>query len=183
MILVLGKARSHRAPNLDYSRGWVTWVNWYFTKKLCIRCNAQVSSLSWWSCQSLVAHSCGLPNHPNSFCEGMFQLNAKFDADMLLYSLRHLSVMPTQYACSLSGIYCPHLVRWGCHCSHMCIPVHSPWLPGYIDVQTVLVIINDGWTFSRQTSYKAGITISFSQMKDLDVWKMRYLSKVTQQWG
>ena len=28
------------------------------------------------------------------------------------------------------------------HCSHMCIPVHPPWLPAYMDVvQTVLVIL------------------------------------------
>ena len=28
------------------------------------------------------------------------------------------------------------------HCSRMHIPVHSPWLPGYIDLtQTVLVIL------------------------------------------
>ena len=40
--------------------------------------------LSWWSCQSPIAHSCGLLNHPNSFCGGMFKLNAKFEADLLL---------------------------------------------------------------------------------------------------
>ena len=43
----------------------------------------------------------------------------------------------------LNRIYCPHwLVQWSCHCSHMCIPVHSPWLPGCMDVtQTILVIL------------------------------------------
>ena len=34
-------------------------------------------------------HSCGLLNHLNSSHEGMFKLNAKFDADSLLYSLSH----------------------------------------------------------------------------------------------
>ena len=44
--------------------------------------------------------------------------------------------------CSLSGIYHPHcLVQWGCHCSCMCIPVHSPWLPGYSDVTLNILII------------------------------------------
>ena len=43
----------------------------------------------WWSCQSPVAHSCNLLNHPNSFLRGMFKLNAKFGADSLLYSLSH----------------------------------------------------------------------------------------------
>ena len=37
----------------------------------------------------------------------MFKLNAKFDADSLLYSLI-LDVTATQYACSLNGIYHPH---------------------------------------------------------------------------
>ena len=54
-----------------------------------------------------------------------------------------LNTMATQYTCSLNGIYCPHwLVQWSRHCSRMCIPVHSPWLPGYINVaQTILVIL------------------------------------------
>ena len=31
----------------------------------------------------------GLLNYPNSFCRGMFKLNAKFDASFLLYWLSH----------------------------------------------------------------------------------------------
>ena len=54
-----------------------------------------------------------------------------------------LNAMATQYTCSLSSIYHLHrLVQWSHHCSHMSIPVHSPWVPGYIDaVQAVLVIL------------------------------------------
>ena len=54
-----------------------------------------------------------------------------------------LNVMVTQYTLSLNSIYRPHwLVQWSYHRSCMCIPVHSPWLPGYIDVtQTVLIIL------------------------------------------
>ena len=54
-----------------------------------------------------------------------------------------LNVTATQYTCSLRGIYCPHwLVQWSHHCSCTFIPVHSPWLPGYIDVTwTVLIIL------------------------------------------
>ena len=37
----------------------------------------------------------------------MFKLNAKFDADSLLYLLI-LNVTATQYTCSLNSIYCPH---------------------------------------------------------------------------
>ena len=64
-----------------------------------------------------------------------------------------LNVTATQYTCSVNGIYCSHwLVQWSCHCSHMCIPVHSPWLPGSIDVmQTTIVYIKKGWTCFGQT--------------------------------
>ena len=107
-----------------------------------MRRDTWASVLSWWSCQSLVVHSCGLMNHPNSFHGGMFKLNAKFDADSLLYSV-FLNVRATQYTCSLKGICHPHwLVQRSRHCSHMLIPVHSPWLPGYIYItQTILVIL------------------------------------------
>ena len=81
--------------------------------------------------------------HLNTFCGGMFKLNAKSDADSLLYSLSHFECEAHTDACSLNGIYHPHwLVQWSRHCSHMLIPVHSPWPAGYIDVlQTVLVIV------------------------------------------
>ena len=63
---------------------------------------AWVGALSWWSCQSPLAHRCGLLNHPNSFSEGMFKLNTRFDADSLLYffshfeCISHIVHMPTQ---------------------------------------------------------------------------------------
>ena len=52
-----------------------------------------------------------------------------------------LNATATQYTCWLKGV--THwLVQWSHHCSHMCIPVSSPWLPGYIDVmQTILIIL------------------------------------------
>ena len=54
-----------------------------------------------------------------------------------------LNVTATQHTHSLNCIYSPQwLVQWGCHYSQMCIAVHCPWLPGYIDVaQTILVYI------------------------------------------
>ena len=54
-----------------------------------------------------------------------------------------LNAIATQYTCSLNGIYRPHwLVQWSYHYSHMSIPVHSPWLPAYLDfTQTVLIIL------------------------------------------
>ena len=53
-----------------------------------------------------------------------------------------VNAMATQYPCSLNGIYCPHWpVQWS-DCPCMCIPVHSPWLPRYINaVQTILVML------------------------------------------
>ena len=60
-----------------------------FCKKTLHRQDVWMGTLLWWSCQSPVAQSCDLLNHPNNFCEGMFKLNAKFDADWSLYSLRH----------------------------------------------------------------------------------------------
>ena len=40
----------------------------------------------------------------------------------------------------------------------MHIPVHSPWLPGYMDVaQTVLIILTMVGFFSRQTLYNSSI--------------------------
>ena len=56
-----------------------------------------------------------------------------------------LNAMTTQYTCSLNGTYlCHWLVQWGCHYSRICIPVpvHSPWLPGYIDVTQAVLLIN-----------------------------------------
>ena len=37
----------------------------------------------------------------------LFQLNAKFDADSLLYLLI-LNAMATQYTCSFNSVYCSH---------------------------------------------------------------------------
>ena len=88
-VLVLGKARSCRMPNLGCRGCWVTWLIWCFTKNLCTRPDAWAGVLSWWNCQSPVAHSCSLLNPLNSFHRGIFKLNAMYDADSLLYSLSH----------------------------------------------------------------------------------------------
>ena len=139
--------------------GWVTWVIWCFTKKLCMRHDAWVGTLLWWSCQSPAAHSCGPESHPNSFGGGMLKLNAKFDADSLLYSLshyacdshtvhilteRHLPPPPTSTVKSLfthvhsSPLSLVARLHW-CHANHSCY-------------------VNNGCTFSRKTSYKQGAT-------------------------
>ena len=133
--LVLGKARSCRAPNLGCRGHWVTWVIWCFTKNLCTRRDAWVGALSWWSCQSPVAHSCAFRIIWIVSVEECPSLTQNL---MQVYCSAHsviLNVTATQYTCSHSSVYCPHwLVQWSRHCSHMHIPVHSPWLPGYINV-------------------------------------------------
>ena len=53
-----------------------------------------------------------------------------------------LNTMTTQYRHSVNGVYRPHwLVQWSYHYSHLHIPVHSPWLPGYIHVMLTILII------------------------------------------
>ena len=52
-----------------------------------------------------------------------------------------LNVIVTHYTCSLNGVYHPQwLVQWSRHCSRICIPVHSPWLPSYINVTQIALI-------------------------------------------
>ena len=81
--------------------------------QLCIRCDTWAGTLSWWSCQSPVAHSCSLLNHLNSFHGGMFKLKAKFDADSWLYSLSHFECDDHTIQCALISIYSPHwVVQW-----------------------------------------------------------------------
>ena len=61
-----------------------------------------------------------------------------------------LNAMATQYTYSLNGIYHPHwLVQWRHHCSHMCIPVHSSWLPGYIRVAQTNILTLAGLFLDR----------------------------------
>ena len=54
-----------------------------------------------------------------------------------------LNALATLYTYSFNNVYCSHwLVQWSLPCSPMHIPVHSLWLPGYIDVvQTILIIL------------------------------------------
>ena len=53
-----------------------------------------------------------------------------------------LNAMATQYTCSRNGVYRSRwLVQWSHHCSHTCIPVHSPWLPGYVNITQIILII------------------------------------------
>ena len=141
MILVLGKARSCMVPNLC-CRGAES-PGWYDVSP----------KHSAWDMMWEQVHCCDeAANHQLPiaaafwitgivFVEEYSSLMQKSDADLLLYSVT-LNATATQYTCSRSGVYCPHwLALWSRHCSPMCTPVHSPWLPGYTDVtQTTLLI-------------------------------------------
>ena len=132
----------------------ITWVIWCFAKILCAGHGAWVDLL-WWSCQLPVAHGYGLLSNLTSFHWGMFKLNATLDTDLLLYLLSHFECDGHAVHMLTQGDYLPHwLVQWSWHCSCMCIPVHSPWLPGYTDVmQTVLVVLTMAGLFSDRPSH------------------------------
>ena len=106
VMLVLGKVRSHRAPNLG-CRGAESpeWLD--VSPKNCVRRDAWAGTLLWWSCQSPVAHSCGLLKYPNSFHAGLFKFKTQFDVDSFLYSLI-LNVMIIKHTHSLNSVYHPH---------------------------------------------------------------------------
>ena len=80
---------------------------------------------------------------PNRFCGGMFKLNAKSDAYSLLCLLSHFECDGHTVHMLTQWCHCPPLPgKMSHHCSHMYIPVHSPWLPSYIDVmQTIIVML------------------------------------------
>ena len=135
-------------------RCWVTWVIWHFIKKLCMRHDAWVGALLCWSCQSPLAHSCGLLNHPDSFCGGMFKLNSKSDADSSLYSVSHFEC-DGHTVHVLTQWHLPPLLT-GAVKSSLLTHVHSSPLSLAARLHPCHAnhscYIDNGRTFSRQTS-------------------------------
>ena len=83
-----------------------------------------------------------LLNHPNSFHRGMFKLNAKFDADSLLYSLNHFQCdVHTAHMHTVRCLPPPLTNTVKLSVFNMCIPVHSPWPPGYVDVTQIILVL------------------------------------------
>ena len=143
VILVLGKARSHRASILGYrgaeSPGWFDVLQKNSAQDVV---HEQVLC-----CDEAANHQL-----PMALGFRIIQIVSMEECSSLMQNLMQirwpphsviLNAMATQYTRSFSGVYRPHwLVQWSRHCSHMCIAVHSPWLLGYTDVvQTVLVIL------------------------------------------
>ena len=122
--------------------------SWPCLKCLCHVCTALTASSpkAFWIFQMLSAEEC------SSLMQNLMQIRCS--AHWVI-----LNVMTTQYTCPLNSIYRPHwLVMLSHHCSHMYIPVHSPWLPGYIDVvQTILVILTMAGLFLDRLSYVPSI--------------------------
>ena len=154
VILVLGKARSCRAPTLGYM-GVEPPGRFNVSPQNCTRHDVWAGVLLWWSWQSPVAHSCSLLNYPSRLCGGIFKLNAKFDADSLLYSLSH-------FECD--GHTGHMLTQW--HLPHplpstvkLSLFTHVRSSPHFLAASLHLCCvnrfcyINNGWTFPGQISY------------------------------
>ena len=138
----LGKARSCRAPSLGYwgaeSPGWFDVSSKYSAGDMMwerVHCDEAAShqlpiAVAFWIIRIVSVEEC------SSLLQKLMQIHCSTCPVIL-------SSTATQYTCSLNRIFHPHwLVQWSCHCSCMCIPGHSPWLPGDIDVwQTILVIL------------------------------------------
>ena len=142
-----------RSQGMYFEGAWVTWAIWCFAKNLCMRCDAWVGALSWWSCQSPVAHSYDLLDHPNSFHGGMFKFNTKLDADLLLYLLSHFEWdghtvhmltrqrLPPPMTSTVKLSLFTHV-----HSSPLSLAARS-----YRCRRNHSRYINNGWTFSGQT--------------------------------
>ena len=143
VILVLGKVRSHRAPNLgsnraespgsfDVSPSNFAWDVMHEQACCCDEAaNHQLPiAAAFWIIWIVSAEEC------SSLTPNLMQIHCSTCSVILIE-------MTTQYTCSLYSLYRPHwLVQRSSHRSHKHIPVQSSWLPGYIDVmQTVLVIL------------------------------------------
>ena len=188
LILVLGKARSCKAPNLGCrgteSPGWFDVSP--KSSRSCIQISRSASSShtvksailliasrtrSTFSGVLLVAgppecgsistdsqpslkHLCHtficaalIVSFPKAFwiiwMVSVVELSSLMQNFMRIHCSTHsviLNVTATQHTCSINGVYHPHwLVQWSRCCSHMCISVHLPWLPGFINVTQTLL--------------------------------------------
>ena len=135
---VLGKARRHKAPNLGCrgaeSPEWFDVLEknsaWDLMHEQACCCDQLPIAVAFWVILIVFIEEF------SSLKWNMMQIHCSTCSVIL-------NVIVTQYTCSLNGVYRPHwLVQWSHNYSHMFILVHSPWLPGYIDVaQTILVIL------------------------------------------
>ena len=99
-------------------------------------------------------HSCGLLNHLNSLHRGMFKLNAKFDADSLLYLFSHFEC--DSHTVHMLSQWCLPPPLTSTVESSLFTHVHSSPLSLAARLHRCRSkcshYTNNGWTFSRQTS-------------------------------
>ena len=127
-----------------------------FRKKTAQDMTEWMGILSRWSCQSPVVHSCSLVHsYLNSFLRTMFKLNTKFDAGSLLYLLSHFefdshTVHMLTHWCLLPPL--TSTVRSSlfthAHSSPFSLAARLHWCR-----TNYSCYINNGWTFSGQSSY------------------------------
>ena len=140
------KTQKSQGTKSGLSGGWITWAIWCSTKNpaqdvLCelVHCPDEAvnhllrTAVAFWIIQVVFMEEC------SSLTQNWVHMHC-FPRSVIL------NAMVTQCTCSLTSVYCHlWLVQWRRHCSCMHIPVHSPWLPGYIDVlQTILIILTRG---------------------------------------
>ena len=80
-------------------------------------------------------------NHPDSFCGGMFKLNAKFDA---VFCPTHSVILNETVHMLTQRLLWPPLTSTvkSSLVTHVHSSPLSSWLPGYVDVtQTILIIL------------------------------------------
>ena len=177
MILVLGKVRSLRAPNLGL--GWAESPRWFDVSPK----NSTQDMIHEWAHYHYEAASHQLPiatafwiiwivstEECSSLMQNLMQIRCST-------CLVILNAMATQYTCSLNVIYCPQwLVQWSRRCSHTWISGHFSWLLGYINA-THSHYINNGWNFSKLSSYtiliKDNKFVEKCQEKGKGFWALR----------
>ena len=117
-----------------------------------------------------------LLNHLNSFCRGMFKHNAKFDADSLLYLLSH-------FECD--GHTVPMFTQWRLLPPLTSTMKSSLFTQAHSGPRSVAArlhqccancscYINNGWTFSGQTSYAYTEKVSSKFL----LWKFESIQKI-----
>ena len=148
MISVLRKARSLEVPHLDCRGaelpGWFDVLQKNSARDVMCeqaRCRDEAAShqllraSAFWNIRIVSVEECP------SLMQNLIQSHCSTHSVIL-------NVKPTQDTCSLNGVYCLQWpVQWSRHCSHMHIPVHSPWLSDYI--ANLSLYVNNGWTFFR----------------------------------
>ena len=107
----------------------------------------------WSRCQFPVAHSCGLLNHANSFCRGMFKLNTKSDGDSLLYLLSHFECdVHTAHMLTQQHSLSPLISTVKSLFTHLCSSPLSLAARSHQCHAHCAHYVNNGWTLSGHPS-------------------------------